>query len=533
MDYYIPYEEPDAVTILVLVSFLLLLNVVNHYVNKFLYCGLVSQILLGIAWGTPGGKFLSESTEDAIMKLSYIGLLLMVYEGGLGTSIRIIKEHIILSFMIAATGVIVPMGLSFVLIKLSGASAVASFAAGASLCSTSLGSAFAILSASGLLNTRVGVSLVSCAMLDDIVGLIMVQIVSNLGEGSFTAVTVIRPVFVSIGMIVVLILVCWLIVLPLTIKLNKYREKDIDSTFNKIVGRREITFAIHTLLLIGFTTGATYAGASNLTAAFICGAAISWWDEEVPHFKPKYKKCETSISNIIEEHSENINETTIARIVGEIAALERSMSNLEIPVSRVGFHFDGIYIFEKYYWEIMHKILRPFFFASIGFSIPIKLMFTGRLIWRGIVYSLIMFASKCFCGLWLLNFSLIFKVSQTKKRDDKELSSLRTELDLEQKSNVEDTGTNESNYHILPSLLLGLCMVPRGEIGFLISSLAESKGVFSNNHPVPLGSDQYVVVTWAVVFCTFIAPIIIGFLIKRIKNLEKTTHNPLGKWGYF
>lgn len=75
------YHEPGIVTILILTSFLLLLNVVNYVVDRLIYVGLLGQIFLGIAWGTPGGQFLDQNTETVISNLGYLGLLLLVYEG--------------------------------------------------------------------------------------------------------------------------------------------------------------------------------------------------------------------------------------------------------------------------------------------------------------------------------------------------------------------------------------------------------------------------------------------------------------------
>lgn len=75
------YHEPNVVTILILSSFLLLLNIVNHVLDKLIYCGLVGQIFLGVAWGTPGASWLSESAQETAMQLGYLGLMLIVYEG--------------------------------------------------------------------------------------------------------------------------------------------------------------------------------------------------------------------------------------------------------------------------------------------------------------------------------------------------------------------------------------------------------------------------------------------------------------------
>lgn len=77
----LPYHEPGVVTILVQTSFLLLLNVINAALDRVLYCGLLGQVLVGIAWGTPGAKWLSIDVEEAIVQLGYLGLILLVYEG--------------------------------------------------------------------------------------------------------------------------------------------------------------------------------------------------------------------------------------------------------------------------------------------------------------------------------------------------------------------------------------------------------------------------------------------------------------------
>lgn len=77
----LPYHEPAITTILIQSSFLILLNALNSILDQVLYCGLIAQILLGIAWGTPGSKWLESSVETAITQLGYLGLLLLVYEG--------------------------------------------------------------------------------------------------------------------------------------------------------------------------------------------------------------------------------------------------------------------------------------------------------------------------------------------------------------------------------------------------------------------------------------------------------------------
>lgn len=78
-------------------------------------------------------------------------------------------------------------------------------------------------------------------------------------------------------------------------------------------------------------------------------------------------------------------------------------------------------------------------------------------------------------------------------------------------------------------------MVARGEIGYLIASLAESQGIFSNGN-TGQPSEIYLVVIWAISICTLVGPIAVGTLVKRVKKLQQAKENqdgpdPLGAWG--
>jgi len=83
-------------------------------------------------------------------------------------------------------------------------------------------------------------------------------------------------------------------------------------------------------------------------------------------------------------------------------------------------------------------------------------------------------------------------------------------------------------------------MVARGEIGFLISSTAESEGVFHRpDEDASEASDLFLIITWAIVLCTVFGPVCTGLLVRRIKKLEKASEasrgggrKVLGVWGW-
>lgn len=78
---FLPYHEPGIVTILIQSSFILILNAVNTLLDKLIFCGLLGQVFIGVAWGTPGAKWLDQGVQNVIVQLGYLGLILLVYQG--------------------------------------------------------------------------------------------------------------------------------------------------------------------------------------------------------------------------------------------------------------------------------------------------------------------------------------------------------------------------------------------------------------------------------------------------------------------
>ena len=279
MERALPYQEPSVVVILSLTSFFLLLNLIGHILDNLSFCGLLGQVFIGVAWGSPGGHWLSMSTQEAFVQLGYLGLILLAYEGGLSTNFLTLKSNLFLSTFVALTGIGATIGISFILLGLADATPLQAFAAGAALCSTSLGTTFTVLKTSGLTQSRLGVVLACSAMLDDIVGLIMVQIISNLGveRSTLSASIIARPIGVSLAFAIVVLIICRFIVKPLG---SKFRSVDVQPIFF-LTSKAQIAFLVHAAILIGFVVGSSYAGTSNLFAAYLVGACISWYDSEV------------------------------------------------------------------------------------------------------------------------------------------------------------------------------------------------------------------------------------------------------------
>ncbi|KAL6230456.1 hypothetical protein BDW75DRAFT_222673 [Aspergillus navahoensis] len=572
------YHEPSISTILKQTGLLLVLNLVNTCLDKLLYCGLIGQLFVGILWGTPGAKWLDRDVETVIQQLGYLGLIMLVYEGGLSTSLSSLRANMYVSFAVALTGIGIPMGLSFILIELAAATPLQAFAAGAALSATSLGTTFTILSTTGLITTRLGTVTTSAAMLDDVVGLVMVQIISNLGGSgdSFSAVTVVRPLFVSLGFGVGVVLACRFVLQPVLLRVLPLRGK-----LPEFTSTAQFAFLGYSSLLIGLVAGATYAGTSSLFAAYLAGVISSWFDDLLQ-----------TVPASSTEGSSSCQETPSQPAPSE------SASHGSCDPRQGSEHMTGVHIYEHYYQGPVNRILVPMFFASIGFAIPITEMFQASVIWRGFVYAMLMTFGKMCTGLWLVRISPLSSLSTfvrilkaplsyatsclrrpSKSQDEKSPQNKRADDgapiqerhgtapnpnnnpsetarsdNQERGETVAHTDTDPPSQRepgqrapsvsslppkpksLYPASILSLAMVARGEIGYLIASLAESNGIFGQSSQG--SSETYLIIVWAISLCTLVGPISVGTLVKRVKALQQRRENsntggadPLGVWG--
>lgn len=379
-------------------------------------------------------------------------------------------------------------------------------------------------------------------MLDDIVGLIMVQVISNLGatSSSFEPVTVIRPVFVSIAFAVTVPLLIWTFSKLLVLMIGGGQGK-LRRMADRILHSGQSTFLLHTLYLLGLVTAASYAGTSNLFSAYIAGATISWWDSEVQIPDPKTKD----------------NAQIKSGEVRDPVASDRkpAKDTRQPPPDRI----TGLRIYEEHYRPAVDAILKPLFFASIGFSIPITRMFSGRIIWRGIVYTCLMLFGKLLCGCWLIRLGTSRGAKKkATSASGAQQSKTTDQIVIEQTQNGDEAETKTSQktktalsspsppapISLYPAAILGCAMTARGEIGFLISSLAESTGIFQSKNDGGSGleadrseqaSEIFLIITWAIMLCTLLGPLCTGLLVKRVKALEMRrepgSRDVLGVWG--
>lgn len=83
----------------------------------------------------------------------------------------------------------------------------------------------------------------------------------------------------------------------------------------------------------------------------------------------------------------------------------------------------------------------------------------------------------------------------------------------------------------IPALVVSLAMIARGEIGCLIASLSSSAGTLTTQPAIEGSSaseqDIFLVIMWAVMLCTLVGPIGLGFVVtKHRRNVAGNPSRP-------
>lgn len=234
---------------------------------------------------------------------------------------------------------------------------------------------------------------------------------------------------------------------------------------------------------------------------------------------------------------------------------------------------------------LQNYLLLPLFFASIGFAIvsatslvllnshpsspdfqPFLDLWTPTVLWRGIVYSVLMCLAKLAVGLPILfypathafassiptrvrtlltstrpgfrNICASVRRKQIHPRADIAQDNVRPHADEETKPepgrvSPYNAPTSSPPTRAVCSLttaitslpaavFMGVAMVSRGEIGLLIAQLARG-GTEGSSSAEPtsstgsglLGDEAFLVAIWAILLCTLVGPISVGLVVRR------------------
>lgn len=148
----------------------------------------VGALLAGILLGPSGIGLLQQS--DFLVKTAEIGVIMLMFLAGIDTDINELKHTGPAACLIAAAGVFVPIigcGGVYYLFFGNGFDRISFLKAafvGVVFAATSVSITVETLNEMGKLKTRVGTTILSAAIIDDIIGIIVLSVLSAMGDSS-------------------------------------------------------------------------------------------------------------------------------------------------------------------------------------------------------------------------------------------------------------------------------------------------------------------------------------------------------------
>lgn len=226
----------------------------------------VGALLAGIVLG-PAVLGVIQSTEF-LSQVSELGVIVMMFTAGLGTSLDDLKHSGKSGFLVALCGVIVPLIGGTVLAMLFNSSGsdnvfIQDVFVGVVLTATSVSITVETLKEMGKLTTVVGNTILAAALIDDVLGLIALTIVTSVGGSSGD----------SLLMVLVKVVLFFVFVFVVGILVKKLMDWYIANVHSTDLQRYPI-FAFVLCLLMSFCAE-HFFGVADITGAFAAGLIIS------------------------------------------------------------------------------------------------------------------------------------------------------------------------------------------------------------------------------------------------------------------
>ena len=218
---------------------------------------LIAGVILGV-----GCLKLVDPHANVIILLADIGVIILLFEIGLATDIRELLEVGWRSLGVAAVGVILPFVGGFVFALAFGYTNLVAIFLGAALTATSVGITVRVLSDLGKLKTKEAKIILAAAVADDIVGLIILAVVRDLGlRGEVSPLKIIQITALAVGFFIAAIVVGNIFAKRLVKIIEKMRTSG-----TLIVG--SIAFAFL------WSLGAEVAGLAAIVGSFAAGLVL-------------------------------------------------------------------------------------------------------------------------------------------------------------------------------------------------------------------------------------------------------------------
>jgi len=226
---------------------------------------IVGQIVAGVILGP---SLLGWVGPASVKELAELGILFLLFRVGLEVRPSDLASVGKTATVVATLGVIVPLLAGYAIYSASGATNIESLFVGAAMVATSVGITAQVLASMGLLSATASRIILAAAVIDDILGLIVLAVVSSMAQGQVNYVQLGITAAISIGF---------------TLFVVSVGSRTIGRVLPRVEKRMkggESQFTMAMILLFALAWLASMAGVAAIIGAFLAGVALA---ETVSH----------------------------------------------------------------------------------------------------------------------------------------------------------------------------------------------------------------------------------------------------------
>ncbi|HEX2719259.1 MAG TPA: cation:proton antiporter, partial [Gemmatimonadaceae bacterium] len=276
-----PAAERGAVTITqllaTLVAVIVATKLLGALAQRLGQPAVLGELIAGILLGGSALRLLDPSAP-VIHALAELGVLVLLFEIGLHTSVRSLASVGGSATTVAIVGVALPFALGMLVARMLGLPTIPALVASASLTATSVGISARVLGEVGVLERPEGRIVLGAAVLDDIIGLIILSVVSTTVAGTaLSGWGIARTAGVAVGFVALAILIGGRIAPPMFRFVARVQSEGV-------LGPVALAFALLAALL------ASAAGSATIVGAFAAGLVL--------HATPQRAHIETAVTNL-------------------------------------------------------------------------------------------------------------------------------------------------------------------------------------------------------------------------------------------
>ena len=241
-------------------------KILDELFERFHQPGIVGQILAGVVIGPSVLGWMAPN--DFLTALAELGVMFLLFRVGLEVKASDLIKVGPVATWVAILGVAVPFVLGWGILRLWGEPQIESIFVGAAMVATSVGITAQVLAAKGLLQERASRIILAAAVIDDVLGLIILALVSSLAKGKVNFLELALTATLALGFTIIVVL--WG---------TKTMRSVVPHLLDRLRGG-EAQFAMAMILLFALSLLAVYAGVAAIIGAFLAGMVLA---ESVSH----------------------------------------------------------------------------------------------------------------------------------------------------------------------------------------------------------------------------------------------------------